>query len=127
MNTIASPDFLGADWTDCGLSDDLLLLAVVLEPQVGPEDLDRLEALAALAAVEALLGVDHRLRVELLPVLGQVRGVLLAQFARLDLCVDLVHVTRQQGPDLKRFPAILTRIVSSLLGGRNIVTRCLLG
>ena len=120
---IVLPDFLGADRAQGGLAD-LLLLAVVLEPQVGPEDLDRLEALTALATVEALLWIYHRLRMLLLPVPRQVCGMLFAQFTCLYLGVDLVHVTSKQGPVLEGLTAKLTRILSrSLFGPRIGVAR----
>ena len=120
---IVLPDFLGADRAQGGLAD-LLLLAVVLEPQVGPEDLDRLEALTALATVEALLWIYHCLRMFLLPVPGQVCRLLFTQFTRLYLGVDLVHMTRKQGPVLEGFAAKLTRILSrSLFGPRIGVSR----
>ena len=123
MLGIVLPDFLGADRAQGGLAD-LLLLAVVLEPQMGPEYLDRLEALVALAAVEALIRIYHRLRMFLLPVPRQVCRLLFTKFTSLDLGVDLVYVTSQQGSVFEGLPAKLTRILSqSLLRSRIGMTR----
>ena len=91
---------------------------------MGPEYLDRLEALVALAAVEALIRIYHRLRMFLLPVPRQVCRLLFTKFTSLDLGVNLVDMTRKKSSVLEGLATKLTRILSRSVHGIRIrVTR----